>query len=408
MNSSREVQKTIELSIRASYGRLLGYLSSRSRDIQSCEDALSDAFAQALTKWTADGIPNHPEAWLLTVAKNRLIDQFKHSKVVENSLESVLLIEKEIKEHKDQDFQDDQLKLLFVCAHPSIDESARTALMLQVVLGLPSDEIASSFLSSPAAMSKKLTRAKQKIKEAGISFNLPESDDLQIRLEFVLDSIFAAYGKSWDHLSTGNEDLKNLDHEALFLATALQNHFPQEPEVLGLHSFLLFCDSRKKARRNHLNQFVPLENQNSQLWDQDQINMAEKNLLQALSFGKIGRFQLEAAIQSAHCARIGQKIDNWKEILNLYRVLVQNYPTAGGYMSYVAAYSELHGPESALQKLTNQTNFSFENYQPYWVLKAELHKKMNSLKLAQDAIHVAIGLTEDNSVREFLRIKYKM
>lgn len=408
MNKDQEVRKAIELSIRASYGRLLGYLSSRSRDIQSCEDALAEAFAQALTKWTTEGIPKNPEAWLLTVAKNRLIDQFKHSKVIQNSVETILLIDKELSEKQNEDFQDDQLKLLFVCAHPSIDESVRTPLMLQLVLGLPSEEIASSFLTSPSAMSKKLTRAKQKIKEAGISFKLPDPDDLESRLESVLDTIFAAYGKSWDHLSTGNENLKSLDFEALYLASTLQNHLPQEPEVLGLCSFMLYCDSRRNARRNNLNEFVPLDEQNTQLWSQDQIAQAEKNLHQALVFGKIGRFQLEAAIQSAHCARVQQNINNWQEILNLYQVLIQNYPTAGGYLSYVAAFCELHGPQAALQKLLSQKDFDYSGYQPYWVLKTELHKKMNCLKLAQDAIHIAIGLTEDKSVRDFLRKKYDL
>lgn len=402
MATQNQVEAILEQTVRASYGKLLAFLSSRSNDIQACEDALADAFASATVKWKIDGPPEKPEAWIFQAAKNNLIDAKRKEKLATLSGDTLTLLDSEKNDNTGEFFKDERLKLMFVCCHPSIDASVRTPLMLQTVLGLDSRVIASAFLTSPSAMMKKLVRAKQKIKLAKIDFIIPDPEYLFDRIEYVAEAIFAIYGKSWDAYGSADSEHRDLDTEALYLADLLVKSLPDEPEPKGLLAYILHCESRKKARRSADNQYIPLDEQNTQLWNLEQIEKAERYLQIAFSLNKVGRFQIEAAIQSAHSARVFQKINNWEAILNLYNALIKRAPTVGAYVSRAAAISEFLGAHKGLEALDEIPQDFFSGYQPYWALKASLFKKLNKAVEAHHCYDIAIGLTEDESVTRFL------
>ncbi|MFZ4727928.1 MAG: RNA polymerase sigma factor [Pseudanabaena sp.] len=405
-----EARRAAELAARNSYGRLVAYLAAKTRDVAAAEDALGDAFLSALKTWEESGVPKNPEAWLLVTARNRLIDAgrrsqvrdkvlntFKHNGLefsTEPSLESVT-------------FPDDRLKLLFICAHPAIDSAIHTALMLQTVLGLNAAQIASAFLVAPATMSQRLVRAKTKIRDAGIAFELPEEKDLSTRLAAVLEAIYAAYTNAWETVDGSDPRHRGLAEEAIWLARLCVQLMPQEPEARGLLALMLYCESRRDARRNANGAYVPLLEQDTNLWSQTAIAEAERELTQAATFKQLGRFQLEAAIQSIHAQRAIAQPVNWQALALLYEGLIQLSPTLGALVSHAAAIAEAQGLEYGLTRLDAIPMESIKSYQPYWALKAHLLKQSGLEAESQQAYIRAIGLTEDSAIREFLLNKSK-
>ncbi len=236
-----DARRAAELAARNSYGRLVAYLAAQTRDVAAAEDALGDAFLKALKIWTETGVPKNPEAWLLVTARHRLIDASRRSQVQDRILNAFKLNELESQTEPSFDtahFPDDRLKLLFICAHPAIDATIHTPLMLQTVLGLNAAQIASAFLVAPATMSQRLVRAKAKIRDAGIAFELPEVEELPNRLAAVLEAIYAAYTNAWETLDGGDPRHQGLTEEAIWLARLCIQLMPQEPEVRGLYALL--------------------------------------------------------------------------------------------------------------------------------------------------------------------------
>jgi len=233
---------------RGSYGRLIALIATRSGDIAAAEDALAEAFHAALRVWPVRGAPDNPEAWLLTAARRTIGHDFRHSKVKQGSAPSLALLTEERGEDQESPFPDQRLQLLFVCAHPAIDEAIRTPLMLQAVLGLEAGQIASAFLTSPSAMGQRLVRAKTKIRDAGLRFQIPESHQLADRLAAVLRAIYVAFGTGWD-AGPGGDLGPGLIEEAMYLARLTVDLLPGEPEPKGLLALMLYCEARSRARR---------------------------------------------------------------------------------------------------------------------------------------------------------------
>src|SRR5919109_3651747 len=293
--------REIERVARESYGRLVAYLSVHTHDVASAEDALSNALVSALDHWPREGVPKNPEAWLLTAARHSLIDAIRHQKVVleseptlkfltESSTEATLLTSAQ--------FSDERLKLLFVCAHPAIDHAMHTPLMLQTVLGLDAARIAQAFLIAPKTMGQRLFRAKTKIRRGGIQFEIPQEPDLRERLDAVLEAIYAAFGIGWDDMVGADQRGRDLTEEAIWLARTLLQLLPGEAEVQGLLALMLLCEARRGARRNGQGRYVPLSEQDPNRWSLPLVEEAERHLADAFKDGRVGRFQLEAAIQS--------------------------------------------------------------------------------------------------------------
>jgi predicted RNA polymerase sigma factor len=404
MNGSGEekTHRTIERVARESYGRLVAYLSSHTRDVAGAEDALGEALVAALTAWPRDGVPQNPEAWLLTTARRALIDVIRHQQVVQASGPTLLLLKEDSAEATlSTTFPDERLKLLFVCAHPAIDPAMHTPLMLQTVLGLDAARIAGAFLVSPKTMGQRLVRAKTKIRDGGIQFEVPQEHELPQRLDAVLEAIYAAFGIGWDDMAGVDQRGRDLAEEAIWLARVLLQLLPDEAEVRGLLALMLHCEARRASRRGPDGRYVPLSQQNANLWSLPLIEEAERDLAEAFRHGRPGRFQLEAAIQSVHAERVRSGRTEWKAIVRFYEQLIRISPTLGTRTGYAAAVAEANGPKAGLAVLDAIELDAISCYQPYWAVRAHLLQKLGKPE-ALDAYNRAIGLAEDPAVREFL------
>src|ERR1700680_1343898 len=265
-SGQESTHRTIERVARESYGRLVAYLSSHTRDVASAEDALSNALVAALTTWPRDEVPQNPEAWLLTTARHSLIDLVRHQQVAVASEPTLQLLREEREVTWSREFPDERLKVLFVCAHPAIDPTMHTPLMLQTVLGLDAARIAGAFLISPKTIGQRLVRAKTKIRDGGIRFEIPQDHELPQRLDAVLEAIYAAFGIGWDDMAGGDQRGRDLAEEAVWLARVLLQLMSDEAEVRGLLALMLHCEARRSARRGAKRQYVPLSEQDPKQW----------------------------------------------------------------------------------------------------------------------------------------------
>src|SRR5205807_6417504 len=312
----RDARDAAEATARQSYGKLIAFLAHRLGDVAAAEDALAEAFAAALVEWPARGVPDNPEAWLLTVARRKAIDAARrrksgaeaagHPRLLAEELTSPAASEAEIPDHR--------LALIFACAHPAIDPAARAPLILQTMLGFDAATIGSAFLVAPATMGQRLVRAKAKIRQAGIPFRVPERAEMAERVEAVLEAIYAAYAEGWSDPAGTEARLRNLADEAIWLGHLVASLLPEEPEALGLLALMLFAEARRAARRNTAGEYVPLADQDSGLWDGRLIEEAEAALYRASWLGRVGRYQLEAAVQSAHVVRRRTGSSDWAAI----------------------------------------------------------------------------------------------
>lgn len=398
-----QAQSIADAVARRSYGKLVAFLAARTHDVAAAEDALSEAFAAALADWPRNGCPANPEGWLLTVARRKSIDQFRR-RASEVSTEDLPTVGEVLASAPaEAELPDRRLALMFACAHPAIDPAIRAPLVLQVILGLDAKAIASAFLMSPAAMGKRLVRAKDKIRHAGIPFLIPERQDLPARLDTVLEAIYAAFAEGWSDPGGTDAARRDLTEEALYLAALVTELLPEEPEALGLLALMLHTEARRTARRTGDGAYVPLASQDPALWDQQRIAHAEALLLRASHFARIGRYQLEAAIQSAHVERCRTGRANWPAVLRLYDVLFAVTTSPVVAINRALAVAEIDGPSAALDAMPDPAaDPRLAEYQPYWAARADLLARTGASLEADHAYAIAIGLARDPAVRSFL------
>ncbi|MGO9836598.1 MAG: RNA polymerase sigma factor [Polyangiaceae bacterium] len=298
---------------------------------------------------------------------------------------------------------DHRLALMFACAHPAIEVGIRAPLMLQVVLGFDAKRIASAFLVSPGTMGQRLTRAKNKIRQACIPFRIPDRHELSGRLDVVLDAIYAAFAEGW--ADSGGSDVvrRDLADEALFLGRLVTELIPGAAEALGLLALMLYIEARRVARRSESGEYVPLTEQEPARWDSRMIGEAEALLRRARGVGPIGRYQLEAALQSAHLFRRSTATPNWEAVLQLYDALFDLTASPIVAVNRALIVAELRGPRAGLESLERIADERLTEYQPYWAARAELLSKTDQLTEARHAYEVAIGLERDPAVRRFLQ-----
>jgi RNA polymerase sigma-70 factor (ECF subfamily) len=403
IRTDEPAHRAVESVARESYGRLVALLAARTRDVAGAEDALADALVAALTTWPRDGIPKNPQGWLLTVARNRLLDHARHQQVHEHITPTLKLMTREFDETADPDtWPDERLKLLFVCAHPAIDPGIHTPLMLQAVLGLDAVAIGRALLVAPKTIGQRLVRAKNKIRQTRIAFEIPTPDQIPERLKAVLNAIYAAYGNSWEDASGADQRITELGQEAIWLARVLREQIPDDPEVRGLLALMLYCESRRPARRSADGRFVPLSDQDPKDWCMPLVEEAEAELTIAFQMRRPGRFQIEAAIQSVHAERAQTGRTDSAAIAAFYDQLMQLAPSVGAAVARAAAHAEVRGPEAGLTLLDQIDSEAVISYQPYWAVRAHLLRQLNGAEGAADAYDRAIGLSEDPAVRDFL------
>ncbi len=404
-DGDEQARSTADAVARRSYGKLVAFLAARTRDVAAAEDALSEAFAAALADWPRNGCPSNPEAWLLTVARRKAIDMHRgklRHEIAGNQLR--IMAEGLDAAAAESEIPDQRLALMFACAHPAIDAGIRAPLILQVVLGLDAAMIASTFLVSPVAMGKRLVRAKDKIRQAGIPFRVPEREELPSRLNTVLETIYAAFAEGWADPGGTDVARRDLTEESLFLARLVVEMLPQEAEALGLLALMLHAEARRHARRNAAGEYIPLAEQDPALWDWQTIEEAERLLLRASTLELIGRYQLEAALQSAHVSRRRTGLANWDDVVHLYDALFAFTASPVVAINRALAIAELHGPIAALDAMPNvAADARLAEYQPYWAARAELLAKTGANAEARQAYEIAIGLERDPAVRRFLQ-----
>jgi len=415
--SASVAARSASAAARDSYGRLLALLAASTSDLAGAEDALADAFERALRTWPSQGVPANPDAWLLTVARNRLRDQWKSAgaqRVVPLAAGHDALAY--IDDVDVDSIPDRRLELMLVCAHPAIERVVHTPLMLNTVLGFTAEQVGRAFSIPPSTMATRLVRAKKRIKAAGIAFRIPDRADLPARMTSVLEAVYGAYVIDW---ATGPQDRRlpsdalpsdalpsdALPSDALQLAEVLATLVPGDPETRGLAALIELSAARAPARLDAGGRFVPLAGQDPSAWDPHLISRAHEHLRAAHARGQLGRFQLEAAIQAVHCARGPDGATDWPTLLTLHRILQSIAPSLGSGVALAAVTAEVDGPAAGLatlDALLEEAGQRARWFQPAKATRAHLLDLLGRSEEAVAAYESAISLTHDTAERQYL------
>ncbi len=390
-----EAAAAAERAARTAYGKLVAAIARRTGDITAAEDALATAFARALTHWPKSGVPAAPQAWLLSVARNAAIDTARRRATETNDTATLTLLAEE--HHMAKPDHDPRLGLVLAASHPAIAPEVRAPLILQTVFGVSAHDIAEAYLIPPATLSQRLVRAKAKIKAAKIPFE-PDPDDAPTRLANARDAVFALYTVA--RAAPRDEVANARAGDALAIATLCAERLPDDPETLGLAALIAFSEARQPAARDGSGRYIKLSDQNVGLWDAALLTTAERWLASAAAHRTLGRFQIMAAIQSAHSARRHTGTTPWAEIAAFYDVLLAMMPTAGVATARAAAHGNAFGKPAGLGALEDARTGKLcpDNYQPYWALRAHLCEGEDS----EIAYTTAIALSRDEVVRAHL------
>ncbi len=364
---------------------------------------MADALVAALEHWPQAGVPRSPDAWLLTAARRSLLQRRRHA-LVTQAPEVLAVLERDAASLDGEALPDERLGLLFVCAHPSLPPAMHAPLMLQVVLGLDAATIASAFLVSPSAMAQRLVRAKSAIRSEGLRFEIPEASERPERLAAVLEGIYGAYTIGSSLVSSVNSPVPpaELTTEAVYLARLVAHLEADSAEALGLVALILLCEARRPAQFDGDGRFVPLGMQDVALWDRELLKEGERVLMAAARLRDPGRFQLEAAIQSAHCQRLFTGQTPWEGIVQLYEALVGCHGGVGARIGHAVALAEVAGADAGLAALDDVEQALVANYQSYWVARSHLERRAGHAEAARGSLQRALGLTVDDRIRAYL------
>ncbi len=402
---------------RAEWPRLVATLVRDVGDLTIAEDAAQDAFIEASTRWPVDGLPERPGAWLITTGRRKAIDQIRRMRRFEDRIPllaaQVATVTADGTDPADVDLDgeqvlDDQLALLVGCCHPALSPEAQVALTLRIVAGLSTPQIARAFLVSEETMTRRLTRAKSKIRAARIPFDPPSRDTLTERIGAVCEVISSIFTEG--HASATDTALirGDLCEEAIWLAELLSTLVPTDPEVAGLHALLLLTDARRPSRLDPHGSLVLLADQDRTLWDQPMIARGLAELARAHSFQRGGPFQFQAAIAALHATAPTFEATDWPAVLRLYDVLLRRQPSALVALNRAIAVDHVHGPAAAIAALdaiplADDLAGDIDGYVYFHTARADVLARLDRLDDASAALDRAIECSTNESERSFLR-----
>ena len=387
--------------------RILATLIRLLGDFDLAEEAMHEAFSIALQQWEVDGIPANPRAWMVSTARFKAIDQVRRRAKFDTSFEEVADELSERLHHEpdyvDETIEDDRLRLIFTCCHPSLSPEAQLALTLREVCGLSTEEVASAFLSTTPTMAQRIVRAKTKIRDAKIPYEVPQADQLQERLHAVLHVIYLVFNEGYS-ASTGEALIrKELCSEAIRLGRLLVQLLP-EPEAVGLLALMLLNDSRQAARCTPDGDLILLADQNRTLWNQAQIREGCQLVLQALATRRFGAYTLQAAISAVHAEAPSTEKTDWIQIVGLYDALLEHTHSPVVALNRAVAVAMRDGPQAGLELVDElMAQGHLHDYHLAHATRADLYRRMGHVKEARDAYQDALRLTRQGPEQRFLQ-----
>jgi len=387
-------------TFRESAGRAVATLARVFGDIDLAEDAVQEAFAVAIERWPADGVPPNPGGWIVTTARHKALDRLRRESTrTGRETQAVALIGEPEPEPEVNPVADDQLRLIFTCCHPALAQEARIALTLRLIAGLQTPEIARAFLVPEPTVAQRLVRAKRKIKDAGIPYRIPRDHELPERLPDVLAVIYLVFNEGYTASAGDSLTRQELCQEAIRLARLLYGLMPDEPEVKGLLALLLLTESRRQARTTDTGDLVLLPDQDRTRWDQDLIAEGQGIVRECLRRNQPGPYQLQAAIAAVHSAAREAPHTDWRQILALYDQLFALAPTPVIALNRAVALAEVAGPAAALDTVDQ---LDLADYHLYHATRADLLRRLGREDEARAAYDEAIALAENTAERTFL------
>jgi RNA polymerase sigma factor (sigma-70 family) len=403
------VAAAIDALMRGDGGRLLSNLVGSIRDFQLAEDSLQDALESALIHWTRNGLPRSPPAWIMQTARRKAIDRLRRSanfRAKSDEIAHLIEMENHSPENEaDEPIQDERLKLIFTCCHPALEQKTRVALTLRSVCGLKTEEIADAFLDNHEAMAQRLVRARHKITQAGIPYEVPGPDGWSVRLDSVLAVIYLIFNEGY--ASSGGDHIRlDLCEEAIRLGRILMQLKPKEPEIEGLVALMLLHHARHAARLDADGAIVSLEDQDRSLWNRGEIAEGGSLVELALKRGRPGLYQLQAAIVAIHADAPSFAETDWEEIALLYGLLCRMSPNPVFELNRIVAISYDEGPEPALARLAPIAHM-LGQYQPFHAVQADLMARLGRHDEARLSYQLARDLSQTEAERLFFEKKLR-